>query len=614
MEFGYMGKLLWVDLTTGKIEEQALESKFCRDYIGGYGMGARILFDRLTPGTDPLGPENILGFITGPLSGTAALGASRYTVVGKSPLTGGWGDANSGGDFGPYLKWSGYDGVLFTGIASGPTYLLINEGKAELKDASYLWGKDTFDTEDILKSEYGKGTEVACIGPSGESVSLIAAIMNNKGRAAARSGLGAVMGSKKLKAVVVRGNIKVPQADEQKVKDLRKKNMREMTGPTPALRDIGTPSIFTVLCEAGDTPTKNWTSAATADFPGYKNIGAGPIMERQARKYGCYRCPIGCGGHMKEGTGEYKYPAGSHKPEYETLGMFGSNCLNDNVDSIIMVTDICNRAGLDTISAGACMSFTIECYENGLLTKADLDGIEMTWGNHRSIVAMTENLARREGFGNILADGIKRASDKIGKGSEQFAIHIAGQEVGAHDPKHGLQWGIAYRLDPTPARHTQGGTHIAAGLLPDFDKMNPKDRAIPHMIGSNYTHVVNSLGLCQFVVMGYSNAYAVLDFVNAVTGWNMTMDEFLVTGERIADLRQAFNCREGINAMKFPLSGRLTGRPPREKGPLAGKVLDEDTLLGDYLKAMGWDPETSKPTKERLVKLGLTDVADVLWP
>jgi aldehyde:ferredoxin oxidoreductase len=615
MSLGYMGKILWVDLTRKEFKDEVLEERFCREYVGGYGIGAKLLFDRLPAGADPLGPENMLGFMMGPLTGTAALGASRYTVVGKSPITGGWGDANSGGDFGPYFKWAGYDGVFFTGISDSPVYLLIDDGKVELKDASHLWGKDTFDTEDILKAQFGRGTEVASIGPAGEKVSLIAAIMNNKGRAAARSGLGAVMGSKRLKAVVVRGNQKVPQADEQKVKDLRKKNLKEMGGAFPMLRDIGTPSIFNVLAAAGDTPTKNWTSAALADFPTYKEIGAGPIMEKQARKYGCYRCPIACGGHMKAGTGQYEYPEGAHKPEYETLGMFGSNCLNDNLDSIILVGDICNRYGLDTISAGSCMSFAIECYERGIITKEDTDGIELTWGNHRSIVAMTEKLVRREGFGDLLADGVKRAAEKIGKGSEEFAIHIAGQEVGAHDPRHGLQWGIAYRMDPTPARHTQGGTHVAPGLLPEFDKDSVVGRALPHMIGSNYSHMTNSLGLCQFVVMCYDNASVILDFLNAVTGWNMDMDEFLKTGERIADIRQAFNCREGLNALSFKLSTRLTGNPtPREKGPLAGKVLNEKTLLGDYCKLMGWDMETSKPTRERLLALGMDEVARVLWP
>ncbi len=614
MSLGYMGKILWVDLTRGEFRDELLEEKLCREYIGGYGIGAKLLFDRMSAGVDPLGPENILGFMTGPLAGTAALGASRYTVLGKSPLTGGWGDANSGGDFGPYFKWAGYDGVFFTGISGKPVYLLIDDGKAELRDAAGLWGKDTFDTEDILKAEFGKGTEVACIGPSGEKLSLIAAVMNNHGRAAARSGLGAVMGSKRLKAVVVRGNQKVPQADEQRVKDLRRKNLKEMGGAFPMLRDIGTPSIFNALAEAGDTPTKNWTSGAVADFPTFKEIGPGPVMERQARKYGCYRCPIGCGGHMREGTGEYRYPAGSHKPEYESLGMFGSNCLNDNIDSIIMANDICNRYGTDTISAGSCISFAIECYERGIITKEDTGGTEMTWGNHRSIVAMTEKLVRREGFGDILADGVKRAAAKIGKGSEEFAIHIAGQEVAAHDPKYGLQWGIAYRMDPTPGRHTQGGTHVAPGLLPEFDKNSAVGRALPHMMGSNYSHVTNSLGLCQFVVMCYANASVMLDFVNAVTGWNMGMDELLKTGERIADIRQAFNCREGLNAMKFKLSGRLTGNPPRERGPLAGKILDEKTLLGDYCDLMGWDAETSKPKKERLLALGMEDVAKVLWP
>jgi len=461
-----MGKILFVDLSKGELKDEALDDKLCRDFIGGYGIGARIIYSRQKAGVDPLGPENIFGILTGPLTGTPALSGTRYTVVGKSPLTGTWGDANSGGYFGPHLKFAGYDGVLATGISEKPVYIFIKDGKAELRDATHLWGKDTFETEDILKSELGKKVEVVCIGPSGENLSLIAAVMNNKGRAAGRSGIGAIMGSKKLKAIAVTGNMKIPLADEKRAKELRRKYLGELAGPLVNIfRNFGTPALTAECAHIGDSPVKNWGGVGVVDFPDAELIGLDPVMERQSKAFACFRCPFGCGGHMKGGT-EYEYEAGAHKPEYETLCMFGTNCLNTNLESIIKANDICNRYGLDTISTGATISFAIECYENGLITKKDTDGIEMTWGNHKAIVAMTEKLAKREGFGIVLADGAKVAADKIGKGSEKYAIHIQGQEVPAHDPKLGYHFATTYRLDPTPARHTQGGEgFVAPGLV-----------------------------------------------------------------------------------------------------------------------------------------------------
>jgi aldehyde:ferredoxin oxidoreductase len=615
MARGYMGKMLWVDLSKKELKDEILDENLCRQFIGGYGLGARILFSRQKPGIDPLGPDNILGFLTGPFDGTPAIGGSRYTVVGKSPLTRGWGDANSGGNFGPHLKYAGYDAVFFTGISKKPVYLFIDNGKAELRDSAHLWGKDTFETEDVLRSELGKDVEVACIGPGGEKVALIAAVMNNKGRAAGRSGLGAVMGSKKLKAIAVRGDMKVPQAEEEKVKDLRKKYMGELTGHAQLMRDFGTPGIFNVLAAAGDTPTKNWSGTATIDLPEYEQIGVTPVMERQDKKYACYRCPLGCGGHMKECNGEYKYEAGAHKPEYETLGMFGTNCLNSNIDSIIKANDLCNRYGVDTISTGATMAFTIECYERGIISKKDTDGIEMTWGNHRSIVAMTEKLVKREGFGDVLADGIKKAAERIGKGADEYAMHIQGQEVPAHDPKFGLQWGIAYRLDATPARHTQGGEGPhCPGVMPEYDRNSQKDRGVPHKIGSNFTHVMNSSGMCMFVEGALPHANAFIEFMNTITGWNFSMDDIQKIGERIANIRHAFNIREGLNSLQFKVPGRIIGNPPPKVGPLAGKSIDEETLNRDFCTAMDWDLKTAKPSKKKLLELGLEDVAKVLWP
>ncbi len=618
MARGYMGKILLVDLSRNELKDEVLDEKLGRQFIGGYGIGARILFSRQKAGVDPLGPDNTFGILTGPFTGTPALSGTRHTVVGKSPLTGGWGDANSGGYFGSCLKFAGYDAVFFTGISAKPVYLFINNGKAELKDAAHLWGKDTYQTQDILKSELGKSVEVACIGQSGENLSHISAVMN-RGRTAARSGLGAVMGSKRLKAVAVKGKMKVPLADEKRTNELRKKYLGELGGHIVWLKPIGTPFLTVGNAKDGGSPVKNWGGIGIIDFPDAEPIGADAVIERRSKRFACYLCPIACGGYMKEGTGEYKYEAGSRRPEYETIAMFGINCLNNNIESIIKAGDICDRYGLDTISAGATIALAIECFENGLITRKDTDGIEMTWGNHKAIVAMTEKLAKREGFGAVLADGVKVAAEKIGKGADQYAMHIQGQELPAHDPKHTFHYATNYRLDPTPARHFTGSELSMApghpaGLLPKFDHRSFSGRGEAHKIGSNFNHALVCAGMCLFVYWAFPSVDPIAEFMRAVTGWDVTNDELLKTGERISNIRQAFNVREGLNPLQFKVPDRVLGRPPQKEGPLAGVTVDEDTLIKECLTAMDWDLKTAKPSKKKLQELGLEDVAQELWP
>ncbi|MCX7912543.1 MAG: aldehyde ferredoxin oxidoreductase family protein [Dehalococcoidales bacterium] len=615
MGHGYMGKMLWVDLSKRKITEEPIDEKTMRNFLGGYGLGARVLFSRQKGGVDPLGPEATLGFVTGILTGTDALGGSRYVVVGKSPLTGGWGDANSGGNFGPYLKFAGYDAVFFTGIADKPVYLLIDNGKAELKDASNLWGKDTFETQDILRAAHGKDLEVACVGPSGEKKCLIAAVMNNKGRAAGRSGLGAVMGSKNLKAVAVRGNMKIPVADEKKSAEMRKRHLASMGPRVSFMRDFGTSGLFSMSCESDDAPCKNWAGTAVVDFTTYKKLSGEEVLKKRQRGWGCWHCPVACGGIMKpNASGEFTYSEEAHKPEYETLAMFGSNLLNDDLDSIIKLNDICNRYGLDTISAGAVIAFVLECYENGILTKKDTDGLEMKWGNAKAIVAMTEKLAKREGFGNIIADGVKKAAERIGKGSEKYAMHIAGQEVPAHDPRGGIMFAIGYGASPTPGRHTQGGEGpFPPGALPDFDRMSLKGRGKPHMVGVALTQVYNAAGVCMIVIGdAYGHFDHLIEALQTITGWDLTRDELIKTGIRIETMRQAFNVREGLTSpWKFP--DRMLGIPPKQVGPRKGITLNPDELFTEYYQVIGWDPKTGKPSKQTLLELGLDDVAKALY-
>ena len=614
MAEGYMGqgaaKVLFVDLSSGDMKDELFEEDVLRKFLGGYGLAARIMYDRQKPGVDPLGPENMLGFFTGPLTGTPAIIGSRYVVVGKSPLTGTWGDANSGGYFGPALKFAGYDGVFFTGISEKPVYLMIDAGKPELVDAGWLWGKDTNETEDVLKEKYGDKTNIACIGPSGENLSLISCIINDKGRAAGRSGLGAVMGSKKLKAVVVKGDIEVPLADADEAKMTRRKYLRKMNvGFADILRDYGTPGITSTSSETGDSPAKNWGDAGSEVFPNSMAISEDSVIALQERRWACWQCPLACGGHMKVVEGPFAVEG--HKPEYETLAAFGTLCLNDNLESIIKVNDICNRAGLDTISVGCTIAFAIECYENGLITKDDTDGIELNWGNAGAIVAMTEELAAGDGFGAILVDGVKAAADKIGKGSEEYAVHIGGQEVPMHDPKFTPGLGTSYLLDATPGRHTQGGELAKPGEgldLPELESNVYTGRAEMQRTLVNLMHIVNAAGLCMFGYLSM-DCHSIPEFMTAVTGWDYTMEECQETGERIGTVRHAFNLREGHNPLERDMNGRVIGLPALKNGPLKGVSLDMEMMVKEFLELIDWDPETTVPSKKRLIELGLDDVA-----
>lgn len=595
---GYMGKILFVNLATGEIREETPDDNLYRDYVGGYGLGSRILYDLMKPGVDPLGPDNILGMVTGPCTGTPIPSGARYCAVAKSPLTGGWGDANSGGFFGPYLKFSGYDAVFFTGIAPKPVYLLIDEGKAELKDASHLWGKSAYETEDLLEEQYGKDSRVACIGPAGEKLSLISSIMTDHGSAAGRSGLGAVMGSKKLKAVVARGRMPVNVADRQKAEQLAKEHVKSLDRPGPMSlsgnRKYGTTELTYMSAHSGDTPVKNWGGIGIIDVPNIEGLKADVLLGYVARHSGCWHCPIACKAFLKEGTGEYKYPAGIRRPEYETQGSFGVLCGNSHTESINMANHICNSYGLDTISAGSVMAFAMELYENGIITNKDTDGIELKWGNHRAMIAMLEKMAKREGLGDILADGVRVAAQKIGKGADKFAVHCGGQELGMHDPKLAGKWGSAgarYQMDATPGRHT-------AGFGP-----------------GNFTQlVVNAAGLC-IIGMGFGvGPDKIAGFLNAVTGINWTADDVLRAGDRIGIMRHAFNLREGICELNWTMHPRVIGDPSQPKGPLAGVTIDQKAQIYWNMGALDWDQATTKPSKKKLLSLGMNDLAEELWP
>lgn len=579
---GYAGKMLLVNLSDGKVEDIPVDENLARRFLGGYGFGAKMIYDLVPPKIDPLGPENVIGFTTGALVATGAPCAVRTTVVGKSPITHAWGDASSGGDFAAEVRRAGYDAIFVTGTSEKPVYLWVNDNTAEIRDASDLWGKDTVETEDTLRDTLGDSRiEVCCIGPGGEKLSRMACLIIDKGNAPGRSGLGAIMGAKKLKAVVARGTQRIPVADQEKLRELTREAMgalREGNG----LSKYGTCGGTANCVSTGDCPTKNWLGGGPVDFPNAKAISDENVIKYEVRKVTCRGCPIACNGIVEVPSGPYAIKD-AQKPEYETLGAFGAMCLNDNVESIIMANDICNRYGLDTISVGCTIAFAMECYENGLIDKSDTDGIELTWGNHEAIVAMTWKIAKREGFGDILADGSRVAAGKIGQGSEAYVMDVHGQELPMHDPKMGQpkSWtrmlAIAYQADATPGRHTPTLEHTGRAL--------------------------RAVGICTFGGRG-AGGERLSQFLEAITGVEHSNEVMEEIGERIACMRQAFNVREGIKPKDFKLPDRVIGKPPLEKGPLAGITIDADADTREYLEIIGWDPETGKPNRERLEELG----------
>jgi aldehyde:ferredoxin oxidoreductase len=622
MTGGYMGKIAFVDLTQGSVRTEEMSDEVARGFIGGYGIGARVLFERIPRGADPLGPGNVLGFAAGPLTGTRAPTGGRYMACCKSPLTGGWGDANSGGYFGSELKAAGFDAIFVSGAAAAPCYLRVADGRIEIRDAARFWGLDTIAAEEALQRELNDPKlRVATIGPASERLSLISGIVNDRGRVAARSGVGAVMGSKRLKAVAVRGTAAVPVADPDALGRLSKdfaRALRDLPGMAQVLMKHGTCGFTGALVAGGATPLKNWQLAGEQAFPAVKRVTDGDAFVRfQTRKYGCASCPISCGGICDVSTG--KYPVGEvHKPEYETIGAFGPLCMCDDIEVIIKLHDLCNRSGLDTISAGHVLAFAMECFEKGILTEGDTDGIRIGWGDGAAMVALLEKVIRREGIGDVLADGVKAAAAKIGRGAEACAMHVGGQEPGLHSALFLPSRGTGFVCDPTPGRHTaapmariEGGPG-AYGPYPElkigaFERHAYTGKGPMSATASCYLQIGNCAGVCVMPFMFFGN-YPLVDLLKAVTGWDLDVAEALRTGARIQALRQSFNLREGVTAGQVRLPDRMTGRPPQAQGPLAGVTVDVDNLAREFRTAMGWDAETGAPTADTLKDLGLTEL------
>jgi len=617
MEKGFNGKMLAVNLTSGEVTVERPDESLYREYLGGYGIGARMLWDRVAPGVDALGPDNMLGMFAGLLTGTPLFG-QRWQVVCKSPLTGGWGDANCGGDFGGVLKLAGWDGIMFFGKATTPKYLLIEGDKVQLLDASDQWGTGAIENETFLKAKHGKRASVANIGQAGETLSLISGVCNDHGRLAARSGVGAVMGSKNLKAVVAVAERKIISQTPETIKLLRA-NLDDFVKPLKDFfHNFGTTGITSGSALNGDSPVKNWGGIGVVDFAEDVNKINGmtvikPMMEKA---YGCWHCPVACGAESFESKNEkYPYPHHTHRPEYEAMGAMGTMNLMADPDALIYANHLCNEYGFDVISAGGAISMAIECYQNGVITKEDTEGLELDWRSDDAVIGFLKMMGERKGIAAIFADGVQVAAQKIGRGAEKYAMHIGGQELPMHDPKLQPEYYTTYKLDPTPGRHTQYEGNKRLGKIPAAPKdfKDYANRGEHHKASSEFMHVVNSGGMCQFIMM-MANTSKMPEWFNAVTGWDMDIDEMMLVGERIANLRMAYEVREGGNPRNRAVPTRVTGvtTEATSSGPLEGVKLDTETLELDFLNACDWDTVTTKPSRAKLESLGLKEVATAL--
>jgi len=623
MNNAFVGKILRVNLTSGTITSENLNPDWARQTLGGAGLATRYLFELTSPGIDPLGAENVLIFMTGALTGTPSASASRYSVVAKSPQTNIWGQSNSGGFFGPALKWSGFDGVIFEGVSPEPVYLSIQNGAAELRKASHLWGLTVPDCDDQLQSEIGHPVNVACIGPGGENLVRYAAIMNNKHRAAGRTGMGAVMGSKRLKAIAVSGkrHISLHNAEGFMRVTQRQREYMDESILKIGFDTFGTNMIADMVNVRGGYPTNNWQYGT---FEQIENVNAQAITDQiLVEAVRCYACPVACGRGTEIRQGKWKGARGEG-PEYETTDTMGAMCGVDDLNAITMANYRCNEYGLDTISAGATIAFAMECYQRGILKSDQTGGVALEFGNADLVVDLVEKIGKREGIGNLLAEGTRRMAEILGSGSEHFAMQVKGLELPAYDPRAAKITGLAYVTANRGGDHMngyiQGPTFIDMPFLivEDSTIRNPyvADPQDAHVLidMENSLSVLDALGGCKFMGVLVS-ADEIVDLVQAATGWDFDLDEFHRCGDRLQTMARAYCAREGLRREQDILPGRLM-LDPLPDGPAQGMVIERASLekMKDaYYEMRGWDLATGIPTPAKLHELELDYLIPQLW-
>ncbi|MFC1856588.1 aldehyde ferredoxin oxidoreductase family protein [Thermodesulfobacteriota bacterium] len=615
MASGYNAEILWVDLTEGRIEVKEPGEEMMRKYIGGAGLAAKILWEETSADTEPFAPENPLVFMTGPLTGVVRQ-SSRYIVAGISPLTNIWGRAHSGGDWADELRHSGFMGIVIKGKAQKPVYLWLHNGEAEICDASGLWGKDTYEVEELLRGETDERASVATIGRAGERLVRFAAIMNDgkKGRAAARCGLGALMGSKNLKAIVVRGNLKIPVFDEARLKKCTAKIYE--TCPKRKLDNVIDDYIeeIKLAFKTGAVPIKNWQGGAFDPADKFADDLRGAKMGY------CRRCPYSDTESMYNANGE-------RHVLWEHWGPVGTNCLIDNVEALQESFSLCQRYGLDCISTGGVLAFAMECYEKGFLTEKETGGIDLTWGNHQAMVEMVRKIGEREGLGRLLGEGVRRAAEQIGGIASEYAIHVKGLEFPMHDPRAAAGFAVQYATGSIGATHSEA--QLSSYFIEDYLYVNPEDeqrllevlkefgysarldrfetKGKGELVAKmqNFGAMLNSLVVCSFM-LEYQRVRPseFIELLNSVTGWDMDYKEFMKSGERICNLTRMFNVRRGISRKDDTLPARILTH--KLAGTDAEYLPHLGVMLSDYYAYKGWSEE-GIPTEEKLNELDLKE-------
>ncbi|MBI4763867.1 MAG: aldehyde ferredoxin oxidoreductase family protein [Deltaproteobacteria bacterium] len=619
--FGCQGKVLRVNLSDGRISEEELSEILVLKFLGGAGLATKYLWDSVPRGADPLGAENALIFMTGALTGAAAPSTGRYSVVFKSPLTGIWAQANSAGHWGVDLKRTGFDGVIIQGISPKPVYLIVTDGKAELRDASHLWGKSVSETTQTIKAERGEKFNVACIGIAGENQVRYASIMNDLHRAAGRCGGGTVMGSKRLKAITVIGTKPVNIANPSAFKEAAKRQFKHLNDHMLkiGLEAFGTNLVLDLVNVRGGFPTRNWQ---TGMFPEVDEINAIALREKVlVDKKTCFSCPIRCGRASEIRRGAYKGKRGEG-PEFETVGAFGGMCGISDLEAITMANYLCNDYGLDTISTGSTIAFAMECYEKGILAKSDTEGLELKFGDPNIMIELVHKIAKREGIGDLLAEGVRRVSEKLGKGTDRFAMHVKGLELPAYDSRAvkltGLTFATANRGGDHITGYVQGPTYLDVPFLVVEESMiedplveNVKEVKIAKDMEDALT-VFDCAGACKFMGMCLATEEWI-DLIKFGLGWDdFSVTDFRTIGERVINLARVFSVREGLTGADDTLPKRLLEEPLPE-GPAKGHVNNLAPLLDAYYLLRGWDKKTGKPTRGKLRELGLEEVIPLIW-
>ncbi len=609
---GYNGKILIIDLTDQSCEIRDLDPEWAYYYIGGVTLGARYLYELMPAKTPVFASESVVGFMTGPMTGTKALLSARVFVVSKSPVNDFWNDSSCGGSFGPHLRKSGYDGVFFKGKSEKPVYVYINDGKVEFHDATHLWGKTTTEVEDRIREEHGNSLSIMQIGTGGEHLSWMAAIINEKHRAAGRGGSGAVMGSKNLKALVCGGSAKITVHDEAALVACNKECIAHGSeggrgaGVVAQFKSTGTSAEYDSCVLQADAPIKNWAGVPDEMTEEEMENLTGMIMDPKYKvaKTGCDSCYIKCSAVYKLNRGKYELEHAA-RPEYESLGAFGSMLLNGDSDTAVILNHLCNQYGYDTISFGNTIAWLMECYEKGIVSKEELGGIDLKWGDPDAIIAIAEKICAYEGIGVQLNLASRGAARALGKG-EECLVTASGIELPMHGARFNPGMARIFQYDPTPGRHIKGGRGVPNGHAPWEVKYNFENTGKDDAAGLLEWEFTNCAGVCGFGNFLLAPMIAV-KMVEAITGTHYTEEQLTQFSYRSFTLRHAFNLREGYRRKDFKIDGRAVGKPPLQAGPLKDRTVDNEKLGDNFYGYLGWDVETAMPPAEFIKDLGGLD-------